>query len=608
MHWRAVWLAALACAGAAGLASADRAAADALACAHDETGVELCKGYVRVPLDRSGRIPGTLDLIVHSERDGRGTGTLLELDDTPTPVDANPLASQPDDDAFEPLLRGGRLITFDRRGTGRSHPLTCSALAGGDPLTSGSACAAQLGPARTAFTTAESVADVDAVRAAFGVSRMSIYGVGEGARLALAYAAAHPERVARLLLDSPISPEGADPFRRSTIASIPRVLRALCRRTCRFTRHPEAEFQTLAAHLAQAPLLARVFDGRGRPHRVAFGAADLLRATLGEDPFGVYLLPAAVHAALHGDPASLGRSITLTRRFRDAAGRQPVDAATLARACEDDPMPWSAGTPVSARRAAMEAAFAMVASAFAPFDASAARAAVTADRCLGWPESPIVQPHPALPAVPTLILSGELDLDTPLADARALAARLPGAQLLVVPNVSHGVIGDEEDCVTHAIAAFARGSKVAPCPSEQGETMPTAPPRALHDLRPVGHRLPARLGRTVAAADATVIDAFIQGVDVIAATGRQSVRFGGLRSGFGVFSGDRLVLHEYSYVPGVTVSMEIGEHRTVLRIGGRAAVHGRLTRMENCGDGSEESCFVGKIQGRTVKIGTLGGA
>ena len=71
-------------------------------------------------------------------------------------------------------------------------------------------CAERLGPARARYTTQETVADLEAVRAALGYERIALYGTSYGTKLAVAYARAHPDRVERLLLDSVVAPDGAD--------------------------------------------------------------------------------------------------------------------------------------------------------------------------------------------------------------------------------------------------------------------------------------------------------------------------------------------------------------------------------------------------------------
>jgi hypothetical protein len=69
------------------------------------------------------------------------------------------------------------------------------------------------------------------------------------------------------------------------------------------------------------------------------------------------------------------------------------------------------------------------------------------------------------------------------------------------------------------------------------------------------------------------VDNFLNGSSLSA-----TVRFGGLRAGWGSFSLSGLNLHGYSYLPGITVS---GVYATklktyTLRIGGRKAADGDL--------------------------------
>ena len=69
-------------------------------------------------------------------------------------------------------------ILFDQRGAGRSHPyLDCHA-----------------------NTTAHQIADIERIRAYFGIDRWLVVGGSWGSTLGLAYAEAHPERVAGLVL------------------------------------------------------------------------------------------------------------------------------------------------------------------------------------------------------------------------------------------------------------------------------------------------------------------------------------------------------------------------------------------------------------------------
>lgn len=77
-----------------------------------------------------------------------------------------------------------RIILYDQRGTGRT----------GGPLDS------------TNITLDNFLADLDALRREFGLERMHLYGHSFGAYLAMAYATAHPDRLASLILSNPTEP------------------------------------------------------------------------------------------------------------------------------------------------------------------------------------------------------------------------------------------------------------------------------------------------------------------------------------------------------------------------------------------------------------------
>lgn len=544
----------------------------------------LC-AQVDVPLDRGGAVPGTIGLRVKAlpPAAGGAAGTpVMAIAGGPGQA-ATPLldvfAS-----ALRPLLRSRELVVFDQRGTGGSGRLRCAALASGRGSLASviGRCATELGARRADYTTAASVQDVEAVRAALGADKLILYAASYGTKVALAYAAAYPQHVERLVLDSVVLPEGIDPFQRSTLASVPRVLRAVCGGDCRFTRDPGADLAALARRIAHGGLRGTALDGRGRPHHVRLSEPDLLGLLLNGD-FDRFLragLPAAVRSALAGDPAPLLRLAVHGGSGGLSAGSDS-DAVYVATTCEDGQVPWAPGTALEQRRAAVDAAAdAIPASAFLPFDRATVRTLGTADLCRGWPESPIVQPAPPLPPTPTLILSGDDDLRTPRVDALALAGRLPGAQLLEVPDAGHGVLfSDPSDCAQRALLAFVGGLAAQACRQGAGvvPAFPLAPSR-LAAVRRLGG-VPGRVGRTVAAAVLTLDDATGQLLQQLVTSG-QTQPFGGLRSGSAALErhGRGLRLRGYGYVPGVRVSGLIPARgsRFALTIGGRAAAHGRL--------------------------------
>jgi pimeloyl-ACP methyl ester carboxylesterase len=554
-------------------------------CASPAPDRALC-GRVTVPLDRSGVLPGSVSLRVEALPPTGGAtvgGTVLALAGGPGQA-AVPLLGA-FSQTLAPVLRTRQLVTFDQRGTGGSGRLRCAALSGGGSLVSAvGRCASELGPRRAAYTTAASVGDVEAVRSALGVEKLVLWGTSYGTKVALLYAAAYPQHVDRLVLDSVVPPDGIDPFQRSTLASIPRVLRTVCAGACRFTSDPAADLTALARRLARAPLHGPVIDGRGRAHRARLRDVGLLGLLLNGD-FDRSLragIPAAVRSALAGDPAPL-------LRLADAAGGDGAfdegadsDAVYAATTCQDGAVPWAVGTPLAQRRAAVDAgAAAIPASAFAPFDRATVRAFGTADLCRAWPESPVPQPAPPLPATPTLILSGDEDLRTPRADAAALAARLPGARLLEVPDAAHGVLfSDPTSCAQRAVAAFVGGSAPGACRFHEPVVPAPAPaPRRRAEVR-AAPGVRGRVGRTVRAVLLTLDDAIGQALERLVASGGEARSFGGLRAGSASLeaASGGLRLRGYAYVPGVSVSGLVPRRggRLTVVVGGAAAAHGQL--------------------------------
>jgi proline iminopeptidase len=90
-------------------------------------------------------------------------------------------------DLWERIGRNRFVVLYDQRGTGTSKRL-------------------QAGSPQTGFSQSmdSQVADLDAVRQALGLTKFALLGDSYGGLVAMAYAAAHPEHVAKLILsDSP---------------------------------------------------------------------------------------------------------------------------------------------------------------------------------------------------------------------------------------------------------------------------------------------------------------------------------------------------------------------------------------------------------------------
>src|SRR5205807_5103133 len=175
--------------------------------------------------------------------------------------------------AIAPALAGRDLLLFDQRGTGSSNPLFCRALGAASAEEAVGAtlerCAQQIGPARSAFTTQESVADIESLRRAAGYERLVLYGTSYGTKVALQYAARYPSHVEALLLDSVVPAGGPEPFALQSFQAMRPMLDELCsQRACAgITRDPLADLARLAARLRTRALRGVAYDGSGHRHK-----------------------------------------------------------------------------------------------------------------------------------------------------------------------------------------------------------------------------------------------------------------------------------------------------------------------------------------------------
>ena len=128
-----------------------------------------------------------------------------------------------------------RVAVLDQRGTGATV-LRCPALQRAmgfsdltpPPAPAVESCAQAVGGAREFYSTDDVVADLDLLRIAVGVDRMSLYGTSYGTFVAEQYALAHPRQVQSLVLDSVVPHGGIDPLAVDVMHAVRRVLRAAC--------------------------------------------------------------------------------------------------------------------------------------------------------------------------------------------------------------------------------------------------------------------------------------------------------------------------------------------------------------------------------------------
>jgi pimeloyl-ACP methyl ester carboxylesterase len=585
-------------------ASAD-AAATWQACA--PAGYECTK--IGVPLDYSGGQPGVVGLSAVRARASSNPANEAVVALAGGPGQAAIPIAQAFAKDLGPAIVNRDLLVLDQRGTGNSNPLRCTGLLAASTITAGvRTCAQQVGPSRQFFRTIDSVADIEALRAESGYSKLVLYGVSYGTKVALAYAAAFPNRVSALVLDSVVTPTGPDALQRSSLGALKRVLAALCSGSecARATGDAVGDMRKLAAKLARKALRGPVISPSGKRFTATLGVTGMWNILVGGDlnPTLRAELPGSVRAALTGDVKPIlrlsVRAEGLQNLQADAGGDN--DVVFFTTTCEENAtIPWTRGASEQQRSGEVQTAARALAPAITdPFSYRPALGQIPRI-CLGYP---VAGPQPPvldkLPAVPTLILDGRADLRTPLEDATAVQQQIPGAQLVGIPHTGHSVLGTEPTaCAHNAVGAFFSGQPVAQCPAGDNPYSPTPrPPLRLDRVSPFP-TLHGKIGRTAAAVCLAVSDGRRQVIGELLATGTVPRYIGGLRSGYAKVSRASFTLHSYEYVPGVKVSgttLASGAASRLTISGGKAA-HGRLKITAQCARG-----LSGRLGGRKVSV------
>jgi pimeloyl-ACP methyl ester carboxylesterase len=556
---------------------------------------DVC-GFVRVPLTRS--LPDGRTIRIYFERRSRSdrsrppVSTVLSIEGGPgfsTTADRSARVQ-----LWRPLSARRDLLLVDLRGTGRSEPLDCPAFRHHilGYIARAARCAAQLGPARDAYDTSQSVQDLAAVLRALHVGRVDLYGDSYGSYAAQAFALRYPGKLRSLVLDGTYQLPGSDPALADLAASTRSSLRLACGRRpgCPAGRTDAVRaVERLVAQVRQHPIAGTAPDGDGTPTHVRVDEDALVQVLMSGFYYqGVWRdILGAARSARTGDPQPLLRlaAETVTTDGPNGDPRLYSESLYLAVICHDYPELWSPSTPISQRPAEVRAALAAYpAGTFAPFSAAAWTGTdfEGALACLRWPSparpDPPAPPSARYPRVPTLILNGDLDNITPLSDATIVARRFPRSTLVDVENAGHvTALLDQNDCASviylHFVSTLGPGDtscahrtpEVRVVPAFARSATAVAPARA-------GRRDAATLfdRRVAAAAAETVADALQRWWVNYDGTGV------GLRGGRWSYSGGNLttfVLRRDVFVPGVAVSGTVHWTYTTGRVRAVLVVH-----------------------------------
>ncbi|MBK5219876.1 MAG: alpha/beta fold hydrolase [Thermoleophilia bacterium] len=331
-----------------------------------------------------------------------------------------------------PLLRRHDLVLFDERGTGRSQVLDCPSLQHGliqEPIAIGE-CANQLGPRYAGYTTGEAAHDLDAVRRALGLGKVFFYGDSYGTLFGQAYAVRYPDSLRGLILDSAYP--GDDPYYRTLLPAGLQGLRITCRRSPQCSGDPVARFSRVV----------------GRFHAVDRSTEGLLSFLLQSGtlaPRSYLSLDDGVRRFLAGEPGRLNRLIAPGPAGHGALSEFSY-GLEIAVECMDYPLPWDPAAGIDERIRQLSAAVTRLPKDyFAPFGRREylLSSAAHLTNCLYWPAPPAGH-EPPVPAgwraptsFPTLVLAGEVDDITSVAEARQVQRRFPRSRLYVVPDRGH---------------------------------------------------------------------------------------------------------------------------------------------------------------------------
>lgn len=430
-----------------------------------ETDAPWCGSLVR-RLDLAGTVAGTISIYFeyypHSSA-GRSLGTLVATEGGPgfpaTQSRKEYLA------LFGPLQASRDVVLMDNRGTGRSGAIDCEPLQTAPTLTEENVgrCGRALGPKAALYSAAFAADDLAAILDALRLGPIDLYGDSYGTFFEQVFAVRHPAKLRSIVLDGAYPLSGPDYAWYPNYAPAMRAKFELaCQRSSACNRIPGTSLDHVAPALEalrRAPFAAQALDADGRPRKFTADATQLAIAMFGSAPAyaSVRELDAAARAFVAADRAPLLRLMAETQvgvDSRDATQSPARFSAGLAAAamCQDAPQIFDMSLDPLRRAAERDRVIAArrrtAPHTYAPFTIDEYRRMpldyAFIDECVEWPVSPgehpasqVVAPNAVYPNVPALIISGDLDNMTPVADGELVARRFPRGRQLIVPNGFH---------------------------------------------------------------------------------------------------------------------------------------------------------------------------
>ncbi len=309
------------------------------------------------------------------------------------------------------VLKTRPIVSVDRRGIGLSGALDCRDSfdrremadqaqfeAGDDPVanlgeivvTATTNCTDTISPGDSAYDNSHAAEDIERLRTTWDVPGLALLGIGNGAQVALAYAGRHPDKVARLILDSPIPPAiNAEAAEEQQVKGEQAALEAFAAQcaaaNCPLGPDPKEAVDAIIAS-------ARAGRGPGGASTAAVTSAisTALAFPRGDRAAATNSLAAALAAARSGDSNQLNNLINQAQSLRETDGQ-------FVNRCSDS---LNRPTPDRVRELLVEWN-----KVYPQFGAVGALDLV---KCLNWP-SGTAPPDPKSLKVNVLLMGGQND-------------------------------------------------------------------------------------------------------------------------------------------------------------------------------------------------------
>ena len=351
------------------------------------------------------------------------------------------------------------LVFVDARGTGRSNPLRCPKPADDAPLQRHfdeflsddfvrRCLQAQDADVRY-YTQPFAMDDVNDVRAALGYQRINLYGASGGTRQEQIYMRRHGATVRSVVMHGvqPMDAEMPLAFSRAMEVGIRGLLDACAKQAPCASTYPDlkGDWERVKRRFDDGDVEAEVSHPRtGVRERVRISRgvyADGMRHML----YNLQVarqLPAEIHAAARGNfDAFAQRELRQSIRFAETLAFGMFMSATCAEDVrfidEEDIRRATEGTFLGDYRVRRQQA-----------------------ACRIWPRGEGIEAdfqQPVRLGVPVLILSGDVDVATPPADAERVARALPNARHIIFPNQGH--VFANPACASRLITDFITSAR-----------------------------------------------------------------------------------------------------------------------------------------------------